>query len=1126
MTTLYNLIGYGAILIPLMFLYAGICLFFRIRWSLIARVCLLLFVLIPYLSIISHIYGWEPLTLFKGSGGELGDYFAQRVLLVTSRKLLLYALYLNIFSYFLAVIGRPRGIHLSLLTTALTIAYIGNAFIDKKMLNIGLQWFVVGGFLVFIYAYLKGKWVKRYLPGQYLTLSKPQLPLSQQELLGKKPMGKTVEILLLIAVLSVGLFFRIYRIPFQPAGCYYDEAVRGQESFDRLKLPLKHQRIKQDLFRNPLIYWYMEGFAQWFFGKNPQAIRVPSIIFGLLTVLLTYLFGRHIFGAGIGLLAALMVATSHWHVNFSRISFGGIQTPFFVVLMSLFFFKALSGRWLNWLWFFITLVLGFPSYSASRLMVVLPLALFLHLMVVKKWFLNWRFWAVLLVIVLVFGAGYKFWFALFKFDFAESKRLFDLMIFVGVDRSQWWDELKPNIERYFWMFHHMGDGNPRHNLPMEPALEYYLRILFPLGLVFCLYRWRDPRYFYLMVWFVVMMMPGVLSREGPHFLRTLGTIPAVMFFCAIFVGQAYENYRAAMGRYLGWTALVPIVILCISLISHGYETYFVKMGNDPRNWREFDTEKTKVAEYVNSLNKSFNKKYKAILINEFHGGSPAINFVLKDRSLIEQLTTIKHIPIKEKTKVPYIFVYDHTYLEVGRQLRSYYPDGLAEVHRDPWNKEMFYTFIVTPDQVEELFGLTGEYYLGNKALGEPLFVRRDDDFAFEWNADTMSLTTPFTVKWHGALYIPSDGEYSFALVGNNDSQLILDGRKVDTSRSDSRTDRSPTLKLGMGYHNLDITLTVTKMPVKFNLMWALPGEKSYQPIPLRYLCSRKITDPTALGNIYSDRKITLTLEATYPISSDLAAEGIQIRDLAVDDAGYIFVSFNDAIMKLSPRGEKLTEWGGFGFKDEQFRSASGIAVAPDQGLYVIDSWNVLLKKFSNDGKFLWKKVMDLWAANDVNIDTKRRLMYVADSGKHRVIQADLNGNFIRNLGTMGAEPGKFRAPVSAVANSKGEVFACDFAQPRVTKFKPDGSYDTLWFVSGMNEFSYMAVDKNDTLYLSIPNERRIAAFEPSGDIVELSIVYRDHKPRLSAPAGIDSKGDYLYVADRNAKNVFVFRIQH
>ena len=52
--------------------------------------------------------------------------------------------------------------------------------------------------------------------------------------------------------------------------------------------------------------------------------------------------------------------------------------------------------------------------------------------------------------------------------------------------------------------------------------------------------------------------------------------------------------------------------------------------------------------------------------------------------------------------------------------------------------------------------------------------------------------------------------------------------------------------------------------------------------------------------------------------------------------------------------EFLLKWGEYGTGDGQFKTPSGIAVDSSGDVYVADTWNGRIQKFTRDGKFLWR----------------------------------------------------------------------------------------------------------------------------------------------------------------------------
>lgn len=137
-------------------------------------------------------------------------------------------------------------------------------------------------------------------------------------------------LLVVIIIFGLGLFLRLYKLTELPAGATLDEVSIGYNAFtisqtgrdqDGNWHPLTHFRSLND-YKLP-IYIYTVSLFQKIFDNSLLTIRLPAAIFGALIVPLTFLLARSHFGNIIGILAALLLAISPWHVFHSHL---GLET--------------------------------------------------------------------------------------------------------------------------------------------------------------------------------------------------------------------------------------------------------------------------------------------------------------------------------------------------------------------------------------------------------------------------------------------------------------------------------------------------------------------------------------------------------------------------------------------------------------------------------------------------------------------------------------------------------------------------------------------------------------------------------------------------------------------------------
>lgn len=180
-------------------------------------------------------------------------------------------------------------------------------------------------------------------------------------------------IFLLIGILFVALFLRIYSLDKVPVSLTMDEAAIAYNSYSILttgkdefgtKFPLAFRSVGD--YKPPLLI-YAELPAILVFGLTEFGARITVALFGAFSVLLVYkLISLWVGKRSIALLTALLVAVSPWHIKFSRSSFEAILALFLVLAGAAVFFFAVKNRgkklWLSALLYALSLY----AYHAER----------------------------------------------------------------------------------------------------------------------------------------------------------------------------------------------------------------------------------------------------------------------------------------------------------------------------------------------------------------------------------------------------------------------------------------------------------------------------------------------------------------------------------------------------------------------------------------------------------------------------------------------------------------------------------------------------------------------------------------------------------------------------------------
>jgi len=119
---------------------------------------------------------------------------------------------------------------------------------------------------------------------------------------------------LILLIFLLGLGLRTYGLGSE--SLWYDEAVSVTASKLGILDQIKWNLAQSD--NNPPLYYTILHFWVSIFGDSEFSSRFPSVIFGSLSILVIYALGNLLFDRKTGLIAALILATSVFHVWFSQ----------------------------------------------------------------------------------------------------------------------------------------------------------------------------------------------------------------------------------------------------------------------------------------------------------------------------------------------------------------------------------------------------------------------------------------------------------------------------------------------------------------------------------------------------------------------------------------------------------------------------------------------------------------------------------------------------------------------------------------------------------------------------------------------------------------------------------------
>jgi hypothetical protein len=440
----------------------------------------------------------------------------------------------------------------------------------------------------------------------------------------------------LLIIVIIAVFFRLYNIQTTPPGFYPDEAIyanNGVEAWEtnNFKIFYPENYGREGLWPNII------GFFILYFGHEPWIPRIIAAIFGIFTVIGTYFLTFQLFSQItyrqisvriIAFLAAFFIATSFWHINFSRIGFRAIMAPFFLVWGMYYCLKALNtnldhypsypSNYEKKNKYSKTIIysllgglfygLGFNTYIAYRATPILFFIVFLFYWLKEKQNRRQIFYGVFFFLISTFITAAPLGLYFLKNNQDFFGRTNQISIFNSPTPLK---NLGINIIKTIGMFYFSGDQNWRHNIAGKPLLFWPINLFFTLGLILSIYSIIRKKIFeclpfiILLSWIIIVTLPVIISNEGiPHALRAILMIPPI-FILAGYGGfrffQYFVNLLQFKTKSINKFFLFIVAIILIQLIIQTYYSYFIVWGQNTHVREAFNENYVQIGRLLNLL---------------------------------------------------------------------------------------------------------------------------------------------------------------------------------------------------------------------------------------------------------------------------------------------------------------------------------------------------------------------------------------------------------------------------------------------------------------------------------------------------------------------------------------------
>jgi 4-amino-4-deoxy-L-arabinose transferase-like glycosyltransferase len=429
---------------------------------------------------------------------------------------------------------------------------------------------------------------------------------------------KTKVWIMLVLIIALGFFLRVYNINNAPPGVYPDEAVNGTDAA-RANDTGQYQWFYPDNQGREGLMMNLVALSFKLFGISAFSLKFPSIIAGVLAILGIFLLAKELFGNRVGLISAFLVSVSFWPINFSRISFRANLLP--AVLVFSFYFLFLGLRTKKWYHYAISgfiFGIGIHTYIAWRIAPAILILFLIFAIISRENFLkeSWKMIVIFLATALISSAPMLYTFFISHPEYFESRSDSISVLSSTVNHGHLIQTLSKSIGLSLVKYNFWGDQNWRDNYPPYPLLDYLTGVAFLFGLILSVIKFfkllyqrfrqkiKDTRlevYAFLILWFFIMLSPEFLTAEGlPHALRSIGTLPVVFIFAALtfdYLWTKGEKNSFIMQRIT--SSLVIIMLVSIGIFNP--IKYFVFWANNVNTAQAFEENITELSSYAKTL---------------------------------------------------------------------------------------------------------------------------------------------------------------------------------------------------------------------------------------------------------------------------------------------------------------------------------------------------------------------------------------------------------------------------------------------------------------------------------------------------------------------------------------------
>lgn len=417
----------------------------------------------------------------------------------------------------------------------------------------------------------------------------------------------TKQTFLLVLVLLLALFLRLYQLDKIPASLFGDEmdvsyqawslGTTGRDYMGNLLPTFLHSFSE---WRTPLLSYILSPLMA-IFGPSTLSVRIPTALLGVLNIYLIYLFFQKLLPKykQFSILAAFILCISPWHIHFSRIAFDS------TLLLNLYLLGTillLDGKFALSLPVLILTLYTYPTANIfTPLLIVASYLIFRPAINLKK---HLFIYLLSLALIIPIAVNIISGSASGRFSgisiFADTK-LTDSIVTARTESWVVGNKIEPIfhnkpiaylntfVNQYVSAFSTnflfvSGDPNFRHSIGEFGEFYIFFAPLLFIGFFSLLSRLGDPKARFILAWLILAPVPSALTQGGgSHAIRLIILLPALVTLFTLALVDITDFLKKSNYKKIFILSFIFLSLLATTFYWHRYSSHYRYLSQ--RHWQ-------------------------------------------------------------------------------------------------------------------------------------------------------------------------------------------------------------------------------------------------------------------------------------------------------------------------------------------------------------------------------------------------------------------------------------------------------------------------------------------------------------------------------------------------------------